>query len=154
MLPSVVQNATKPFRLSACPPARVCASTGWTTPRWHAVCRPRVDPSREGTAARRWTHTTAKWRPTQALDEYVLKLHPSAKYTLVVHDVTDGVVVLGKQMGSKRGAAHQLATAHGLWSVSDRSETHQLRELRPDRASNKVWNGGPLDSKREDGSND
>lgn len=142
MLPSVVQNATKPFRLSASPwsPARICVSTSTSwTPRQRAVCRPRINPSREGAAARRGTHTIAKWRPTQALDEYVPKLPPPARYTLVVYGVTDSVLVLGKQMGCKRGTAHQLATAHGLWSVSDGSQTDQLGELRPDRASNKVW---------------
>ncbi|KAI1111749.1 branched-chain alpha-ketoacid dehydrogenase [Nemania sp. NC0429] len=73
MLPSVAQNATQPFRLSACSPTRLCASTSWTPSRHRAVYRLPVNPSREGTAAPRWTHTIAKWRPTQALDEWVAK---------------------------------------------------------------------------------
>ncbi|KAI1124819.1 branched-chain alpha-ketoacid dehydrogenase kinase [Nemania abortiva] len=90
MLPSAVQNATtKAFRLSgayasvrssalmtrtaaAAAAATTATATSWSS-RPHAIYRPRINSSSERTVARRWTHTTAKWRPVQALDEWVAK---------------------------------------------------------------------------------
>ncbi|KAI0544068.1 branched-chain alpha-ketoacid dehydrogenase kinase [Xylaria curta] len=70
MLPSAVQNATtKTLRPSTWSPARLSTVT---TPRPCAIIyRPRIDPIGEG--RRRWLHSTAKWRPVQALDEWVAK---------------------------------------------------------------------------------
>ncbi|KAI1176135.1 branched-chain alpha-ketoacid dehydrogenase kinase [Nemania sp. FL0916] len=88
MLPSAVHNAANALRLSARPPARVLALTAaktaaattttgltsWTSwYRPHALHHARADPSGQRADGRRWTHTTAKWRPMQALDEWVAK---------------------------------------------------------------------------------
>ncbi|KAI0964981.1 branched-chain alpha-ketoacid dehydrogenase [Xylaria arbuscula] len=74
MLPFAVQNATKTLRLSACFSAQVSSiSTTTAAPRAHSLCRPL---GRNGVATvdgRRHTHATAKWRPVQALDEWVAK---------------------------------------------------------------------------------
>ncbi|KAI2633980.1 branched-chain alpha-ketoacid dehydrogenase [Xylaria nigripes] len=79
MLHFQVQNATKALRLSAtCSLARVCPSTTravaiWT-PRSHAIYRSLlVDRTVQTTDGRRHTHSAAKWRPVQVLDEWVAK---------------------------------------------------------------------------------
>ncbi|KAI0858227.1 branched-chain alpha-ketoacid dehydrogenase kinase [Xylaria cubensis] len=75
MLPSAVQNATKTLRPSTWSPARLSVSSTVTgrTPPLCAIYRPRSDPIGEGITDRRWLHSTAKWRPVQALDEWVAK---------------------------------------------------------------------------------
>lgn len=84
MLRSAVQNATKTFRLTGVPSSvgpRVSVSTTTAaataaaaaavsgTPQSRTSYRLRIGPTGERIAARRWTHSTAKWRPVQALDE-------------------------------------------------------------------------------------
>ncbi|KAI0115518.1 branched-chain alpha-ketoacid dehydrogenase kinase [Nemania sp. FL0031] len=83
MLPSAVQNATtKAFRLSGTrrPSAQVSTTSTAVAvtvaatsraPRPRATYTLRIGSSCERIVARRWTHTTAKWRPAQALDEWV-----------------------------------------------------------------------------------
>ncbi|KAI1147520.1 branched-chain alpha-ketoacid dehydrogenase [Nemania diffusa] len=88
MLRSAVQNATKTFRLTGVPSSvgpRVSVSTTTAaataaaaaavsgTPQSRTSYRLRIGPTGERIAARRWTHSTAKWRPVQALDEWVAK---------------------------------------------------------------------------------
>ncbi|KAH8159082.1 hypothetical protein CIB48_g9164 [Xylaria polymorpha] len=78
LLPSAVQNATKPLRLSAWSPARLSiltttAAAASQTPRPHAIYGPRIDPIGDSAAGPRWIHSTARWRPVQALDEWVAK---------------------------------------------------------------------------------
>ncbi|KAI0805570.1 branched-chain alpha-ketoacid dehydrogenase [Xylaria sp. FL0064] len=86
MLPFAVQNATKTLRLSACFPAQVSSistttaapaatttTTSWT-PRRRAIRRPRIGWTGLASASgQRHAHATAKWRPVQALDEWVAK---------------------------------------------------------------------------------
>jgi hypothetical protein len=52
--------------------------------------------------------------------------------------MTDVVIVVWKQMGSKGGEAYKLAPVDGIWPVLDRRSTHQFSELCPNRASDKV----------------
>ncbi|KAI0433329.1 branched-chain alpha-ketoacid dehydrogenase [Xylaria sp. FL1042] len=86
MLPFAVQNATKTLRLSACFSAQVSSvstttaaaaavtrTTSWT-PRRHVIRRPRIGwNGLANTSSQRHAHVTAKWRPVQALDEWVAK---------------------------------------------------------------------------------
>ncbi|RWA04621.1 hypothetical protein EKO27_g10485 [Xylaria grammica] len=73
MLPFAVQNVTKTFRLSAYSSARVSIpTTAAPTTAW--ASRPHDTYKQlERTDRPRYTHTTAKWRPVQALDEWVAK---------------------------------------------------------------------------------
>ncbi|KAI0515406.1 branched-chain alpha-ketoacid dehydrogenase [Xylaria bambusicola] len=80
MLPFVVQNATKTLRLSICFSSQAPSITSTTTatagrrPRPRAIHGLRIDQSGLGRPKnQRYTHTTAKWRPVQALDEWVAK---------------------------------------------------------------------------------
>ncbi|KAI0908994.1 branched-chain alpha-ketoacid dehydrogenase [Ustulina deusta] len=80
MPPFAVHNATKTLWLSVCCPAHVSfisttttATTGWTS-RPQPIYRPRIDRNGLGrTGGQRYAYTTAKWRPVQALDEWVAK---------------------------------------------------------------------------------
>lgn len=63
------------------------------------------------------------WRPVSVLDEYVLTHLPNSTHQVKL------TYRLCVQMGSKRSKTHQLATAHGLWTLLDRIATHQLGKL-------------------------
>ncbi|KAI1205934.1 alpha-ketoacid dehydrogenase kinase [Annulohypoxylon truncatum] len=72
MLPIAVQNATKTFRLTARTRASIDQARALVRPPQVASSLVNNEYASFGRASRRWTHS-AKWRPVQVLDEWVVK---------------------------------------------------------------------------------